>query len=264
MALRHEELTKEIRACIFEVHNDIGVGLNEETYHQALLACFSKRGFPTVSKERKYLVHRGARLKRFELDFLVFEKIIVALKAVPIDFVQAHYAQIISELKLWQKDLGLLVNFGRPRAEIERIPFNEKEKRIGEDYSEIKRRVGEATRRLLARIREAILFVFEAHGLGYGKVACQNLLQAELDYQKITYNNNFHVPVKYGGQAIGLYKTKAFNIEDQLLCTVTAIQNQISLLDVTRMRTYLKHSGFVAGLLINFGKSCLEIKAILR
>jgi len=49
MALRHEELTKELLACIFEVHNEIGVGLDEETYHQSLFDCLLRKGIPAVS-----------------------------------------------------------------------------------------------------------------------------------------------------------------------------------------------------------------------
>jgi GxxExxY protein len=177
MALRHEELTRVILECIFDVHNDIGVGLDEETYHQGLLECFSRKGIPCISKEKKYLVHRGALIRKFELDLVVFEKVILALKSLQCDFLQNHYVQIISELKLWQKDLGLLVNFGRPRVEFERIPFDEKEKKIEEDYSEIKGKIDESTRQLLAQVREAIRFVFETHGLGYGKVVYRELLR---------------------------------------------------------------------------------------
>lgn len=176
MELRHKKLTGAIIGCVFEVHNEIGVGLDEETYHRGLLECFSIKGIPAISKERKYLIHRDVRVRRFELDLLVFEKIILSLKSIQNDFLQAHYLQIISELKLWKMDLGLLVNFGRPKAEIERIPFNEKEKKIVEDYSTIKGRITKPTRQLLANVREAILFVLETHGLGYGKVVYKDLL----------------------------------------------------------------------------------------
>jgi len=159
MALRHKELTEVIIGCIFEVHNGIGIGLDEELYHQSLLDCLLKKGIPAISKARKYLEHRGAEIRKFELDLLVFEKIILALKSVECDFLQNHYVQIISELKLWQKDLGLLVNFGRLKIKTERIPFDEKEKKIIEDYSEIKGKIGESLRQLLARVRDAILFM---------------------------------------------------------------------------------------------------------
>ncbi len=48
MALRHEELTKVILESIFEAYNDIGVGLDEEIYHQSLLDCFLEKGVPVI------------------------------------------------------------------------------------------------------------------------------------------------------------------------------------------------------------------------
>lgn len=264
MALRHEKLTRAILECIFEVHNEIGVGLDEETYHQGLLECFSRKGIPAISKERKYIVHRNVRIRGFELDLLLFEKIILALKSLQCDFLQAHFVQLISELKLWKKDLGLLVNFGRSKAKIERLPFNEKEKKILEDYSEIKGRIDESARKLLAKVRESILFVFETHGLGFGKVIYLDLLRAELDYWEIVYDNDARVQIEYLGKPIRSCKAKALHIADQLLCGVTAIQNQIRLFDVARMKTYLRHSDIPFGLLVNFGKSSLEIRAIGR
>ncbi len=262
MALKHEELTKVILECIFETHNEVGVGLDEESYHQVLLDCFLRKGVSAISKERKHLLHRGISVRRFELDLLAYEKIILALKSLPCSFLQNHYVQIISELKLWQKDLGLLVNFGRLKTEIERIPFDEKKKKVTEDYSEVKGKIGETARDLLAQVRDAILFVHETHGLGYGMTVYRDLLRTELNYQKIIHDSFTPLHVKYRDKPLRSFKVKAIRISDQLLCRVTAIQDQITLFDVKRMRTYLQYSGIPIGLLINFGKSNLEIKAI--
>jgi GxxExxY protein len=50
--LLYEDLTFAVRHCIFEVHNDIGVGFDEETYHQGLARKFVREGVSFVSKER--------------------------------------------------------------------------------------------------------------------------------------------------------------------------------------------------------------------
>jgi len=262
MALRYEKLTGKIIKCLFEVHNEVGIGLDEETYHRALVDCFARKGIPVISKERKYLTNRGIQIKGFELDLLAFEKIILALKAVQSDFLQTHYVQIISELKLWQKDLGMLINFGRPKVEFIRIPFNEKKKELDEDYFEIKSEIDDPLRQLLARIREAIHFVFEAHGLGFGRVVYLKIIRAELQFRGIAYQDRIPIPVTYRGKSIRTCKTKAICIDNQILCSVTSIQDQITFFDTMRMKTYLKHSNYTIGLLVNFGKSKLEIKAI--
>lgn len=262
MGLRYEKLTQELRACIFEVHNEIGVGLDEETYHQALLDCFLRKDIPVVSKARKQLVHRGVEIRKFELDFLAYEKIILALKALQCGFLQNHYVQIFAELKLWKKDLGLLVNFGRQKAAIERLAFDEKEKKIVEDYSEVKGRIDEPRRQLLAKFRKALFYILEVHGLGYGMTVYRDLLRAELDYREITHSTNVPINVEHRDKLVHTVKAKAIRIADQFLCGITALQDQITLFDVLRMRTYLKYSNMPIGLLANFGKSNLEIKAL--
>lgn len=85
-----------------------------------------------------------------------------------------------------------------------------------------------------------------------------------MDYRDIFYDPDTPIEVKYWGTPIRICKTKAINIADQILCTVTSIQNQISLFDLERMMTYLRHSGMPIGLLVNYDKSSLEINAISR
>lgn len=127
MKLLHEELTYKIRQCIFEVRNEIGAGFDEETYHQGLLLSFERNGLPFVSKEQRELTHRGTFIRNFVNDYLLDDKVILSVKCVPCKFLQGHYVQLFSELKLWKKDLGLIVNFGLPDIAIERYAFTEKE-----------------------------------------------------------------------------------------------------------------------------------------
>ena len=124
----YEDLTHKLIGCFFNTHNGLGVGYDEKAYHKALERHFQKMGVEYQSKERKAIIHRNCKVREYEADFVVFKKIILELKTLQSKFLQANYVQIISELKLWNLRLGLLVNFGLQKVEIERIPFTEKEK----------------------------------------------------------------------------------------------------------------------------------------
>ena len=87
--LLYEDLTYAIRQCIFDVHNDIGVGYDEETFHQGLIRRFAKGGIPFASKEQFALKHRGILVKTFVLDFMIEDKIILSLKCLPCNFLQS-------------------------------------------------------------------------------------------------------------------------------------------------------------------------------
>jgi GxxExxY protein len=104
MKLIYEELTSKLRRIIFDVHNELGVGYDEETYHQGLIRRLQKEDIPHVSKERRWLFHRDIPVRRFELDLLTFDKIILLLKCFQHDFIQQNHVQMISELKLWERN----------------------------------------------------------------------------------------------------------------------------------------------------------------
>ncbi|MFQ5769332.1 MAG: GxxExxY protein, partial [bacterium] len=227
-----------MRACIYDVHNKLGVGYDEQAYHLGMVRRFHEESVPFISKERKNLLHRATLMKSFELDFLVFDKIIISLKCIRSDFIQSNYVQIISELKLWKKHLGLLVNFGLPKVNIRRIPFTEKQKVQYEDYSHVKDRMNNFEHLLVLKLREAVLFVFQCHGLGYGKSIYQKLIEAELTYRKIKFRTYTPIEVKYDDEVIRNFKMKFLLVEEKVILGVIALQREFNY-EIIKMQTYL-------------------------
>lgn len=260
--LLYEDLTYVIRQCVFDVHNDIGVGYDEETYHQGLIRKFGREGVAFSSKEKIRLKHRGILVQEFALDFLLEDKVILALKSLPCDFLQVNYVQLFSELKLWTKHLGLLVNFGQPKVKIERRIYDDKPFVVDESYDHIKSRMTEHERQILQRVRDAILFVGETHGLGFGKSVVRKLVEAELAYQQIQNDKDVPVPVNYLGETIRTYKIRHLLLEKRLVCGVTALQDAVTYHDVSKIKSYLRALNLSIGLAVNFGKSKLEIKGV--
>jgi GxxExxY protein len=63
---------------------------------------------------------RGEPVGQFFGDVVVEEKVLVELKAVK-ELINEHQAQTINALNATGIDVGLLVNFGRPRVEYKRL-----------------------------------------------------------------------------------------------------------------------------------------------
>jgi GxxExxY protein len=158
--------------------------------------------------------------------------------------------------------LGLLVNWGFPRLQIKRIPFTEKPKQVVEDFSYIKGTLTEHERGTLARLRDAILFVLETHGLGYGKSVCQDLVEHELQYRQIKVEKRKIVDVMYDGALIRSFPMRFWLIENQILCDITALQDRILPEHAVRMQTFLKYLKLSTGLIVNFGKTHLELRGV--
>jgi len=262
MELIYEDLTHDLIGCCFDVHNSLGVGYDEPTYHKALARRFGKRGIAHCFKEHKVLLHRGRKAREFEADLIAFDKIILELKVLQSNFIRANYVQIISELKLWKMQLGLLVNFGLQKVEIERIPFTEKAKTVNENYDYIKNFLTEHDRKILVKLREAILYVFEAHGLGYGEVTCRKLFETELDFRQVKYQNRSPIEVNYEGEIISVFKMKPLLIENRVICDIRALDEKIDFYDIAKVQSYLRALGLKIGVIVNFGKNELEIRGV--
>ena len=104
-----------------EVHNNLGAGFLEIVYKDALEYEFKKANIP-FEREKEYKVeYKGIILPhKFYADFVVFDRIILEVKAVntiPPEFI----AQCINYLKVSQNKLALLVNFGEPKLRYQRI-----------------------------------------------------------------------------------------------------------------------------------------------
>lgn len=264
MKLLHEELTYQIRSCIYEVQNEIGAGFDEETYHQGLILAFHHYNLPFVSKEKRSLTHRGMLIRNFVNDFLLFEKIILSVKCVPCGLLQTHYVQLFSELKLWKIDLGLIVNFGLPDTRIERYVFHEKEPDFIENYDSIKDRVDKEGKLILGQIREAINNVAMFHKPGYGKAIWRKIIEAEMSYLKIPFSKNIMVPVKFADKTIRTYRLRHLLVDQRILFGITALQKSIDQIDVSNMQSYIKTLNINSGVIVNFGKSQVHIFGVRK
>jgi len=114
------ESFKIIGLCM-EVHNYLGKGLLEVVYKDALEYEFENAGIP-FEREKEYLVnYKNVILPhRFYADFVVYDKIILEVKAVP-GIEKNFITQSINYLCLSKNKLALLVNFGGPKLTYKRI-----------------------------------------------------------------------------------------------------------------------------------------------
>lgn len=120
-----EEAYKIIGIC-FEVHNNLGPGFLEIVYKDALEYEFRKAGIP-YKREQKYEVnYKGVVLPhKFYADFVVYDKIILEIKAVG-GIVDEFVALSINYLKVSQNKLALLVNFGELKLNYKRLVLENK------------------------------------------------------------------------------------------------------------------------------------------
>ncbi len=106
------EITYQIRGAVFDVYNALGPGLLESVYEEALFFELEQRGLKVERQKLVPINYKGNVLEtELRLDLLVENQIIIELKSVE-EMKPVFYKQTRTYLKLMNKHLGLLVNFG--------------------------------------------------------------------------------------------------------------------------------------------------------
>ena len=105
------QISYQIRGAIFDVYNELGPGLLESVYEEAMVFELQKRGLSIQRQLEVPILYEGEKLSaNLRLDLLVEDSVIVELKSVS-ELQDVHYKQLLTYLKLTKKKLGILVNF---------------------------------------------------------------------------------------------------------------------------------------------------------
>ena len=110
-----------IIGAAMEVHNQLGIGFLEPVYQEAMEIELSSRSIPFMPQQEIQIHYKDRDLKKtYRADFLVFNEIIVEIKAI--DGLSGHEeSQLLNYLKATRLELGLLINFGGNKLEWKRM-----------------------------------------------------------------------------------------------------------------------------------------------
>ena len=115
VVLERNDLTYEIIGAAMEVHRELGPGLLESAYDTCLAHELSHRRIPFRRQVELPITYKDVSLDcGYRLDFVVDDRVIVELKAVD-HLERIHRAQLLSYLRSFDTNLGLLLNFNVPR-----------------------------------------------------------------------------------------------------------------------------------------------------
>ncbi len=108
----HSEITEKIIKAFFKVYNTLGYGFLEKVYENALVIELQKMGF-NISQQHNIKVYYDMKMVGdYYTDIIVDDSIIIELKAAE-TLKKEHKTQLINYLKATDKEVGLLLNFGK-------------------------------------------------------------------------------------------------------------------------------------------------------
>ena len=118
--LYKEECYRLVGLCM-EIHRELGRGLDEIVYKDAMVLELRRAQIPFEREKRHEISYKGTLLPHYYFaDFVVWNKILFEAKAVE-KLTDAHVKQVLNYLAISKLKLGLLVNFGAESLEWRRV-----------------------------------------------------------------------------------------------------------------------------------------------
>jgi GxxExxY protein len=112
--MNENEIAQQIVDAAFKIHSTIGPGLLEAAYQAVMVYELHKRGLRVEAEKQVPVNYEEVHLDiGFRADLIVEDKVIVELKSVEL-IAPVHKKQLLTYLRLADKRLGLLINFGAP------------------------------------------------------------------------------------------------------------------------------------------------------
>ena len=106
------EIATKIVDAAFKIHKTIGPGLLESVYETLMAHELAKHGLRFTRQQMIPVIYEHIRFEEgFRADLVVENKVIVELKSVE-TIAPVHKKQLLTYLRLADKRLGLLINFG--------------------------------------------------------------------------------------------------------------------------------------------------------
>ena len=108
--LPENAITERVIKCAIEVHRQLGPGLLESVYEEALAIECELDGLNVARQVKIPVEYKGRTIGEYRLDMLIENLVVVEIKSVE-RYDPVFEAQILTYLKITGKKVGLLINF---------------------------------------------------------------------------------------------------------------------------------------------------------
>jgi len=115
-----DSLTYKIIGCAMKVHTVLGCGFQEVIYQRCLAKELGIAGLTFEREKEMEIYYNNEMVGIRRVDFLIENEVLVEIKAVG-NLEDVHLVQGKNYLKVFDLDVGLLINFGSTSLETKRL-----------------------------------------------------------------------------------------------------------------------------------------------
>ena len=258
--LLHKALTQSIIGVYYDVYNGTARIYPEYFYDRAMVRDLRALNIRCVQQPEYQIVYKEKIVGKQILDILIAQEVVVEDKVAPC-LTRLHKAQLLSYLKVTGKQVGLLLNFGGPKPEFQRLYLVPREPKVVKAH--VERAVNSHDRADLIApemVYEIVGGLFEVHstlGPGFIHRIYANACYHELKLRGLPAKPQKAIQVFYRGAPLGELKFGHLRVGDTVMVFPAAIQS-IADLHLENFREWLRVEQVALGILVNFWDTQLK------
>ncbi len=120
--MKHEEITDKVIKIFYKVYNTLGYGFLEKVYEKAMIIEFNKMDLKYENQYPIKVYYEGNIIGDYIADFIIEDVIIIEIKAIR-ELLDQNINQLLNYLTSTDKEVGLLLNYGK-QPEVKRKIYN--------------------------------------------------------------------------------------------------------------------------------------------
>lgn len=253
--MEQDPFTHQIIGLAMATHRELGPGLPEEFYHQALGSKLVAEGIEHFSKPRQELHYRGHLADCFEADLVFPGQLIAELKVLRGEFDSEHFTQILSYSKFWRVHNGMLLDFGKPSLVFKRVIYSSRTA----EFSSTPVPPFVTNRDLAEKLIRIAGECLHDIGCGYRPTTWTGLVSAALlaEGNSLVENPTAIVP------GLGTATMKCLVIDNQAAIAISALGTEVTAMDRACLQTCLRWLKLPWGICFHFGKANADMKFVV-
>ncbi len=123
----YEDLTQKVIKAYYDVYNKLGYGFLEKVYENAMYLELQKQRLGCEKQKKIDVYYDKVKVGDYYADLIINGLVIIELKAAE-SLCEEHECQLLNYLRATDKEIGLLLNFGK-KPQFKRKIFMNKNKK---------------------------------------------------------------------------------------------------------------------------------------
>lgn len=260
--LLHASITDKAWRAYYTVYNAHGHDYPEAFFEEMMRLEFEALGVPCATQVQYAVTYKGVKVGEHitdaELDGCVVLEYKVAAQLLP-----RHQAQLISNLKVSGKSVGLLFNFGGTKPEGLRRVWTPKEIAPLPVWNPDAPDGNLLYPDLTLTLRHAAQSVYYELGPGLLQRVYVNAMRVEMQLLGIQSERLRRLAVMHRGRPIGEVLFRHFVVDNKLVLAPVTV-SEIGPSQINKVRAVLRQREMQLGMIVNFRNERLEVKYVRR